>query len=132
MACSRTASASGEPSSTNWRRTTDTNDWTGTAGGLAGQTEDGVRMLDPASGAERWHYYREDVEFAGRREPLASDLTTPLAYHFVRSPLPILQEVGLLDPQWLEKLAGLYMLHPYEPGKIPVVLVHGLRSIPAA
>ena len=72
------------------------------------------------------------VELGGRRELLAADLTTPLAYHFVRSPLPILQEVGLLDPQWLEKLAGLYMLHPYEHGKIPVVLVHGLRSSPAA
>jgi pimeloyl-ACP methyl ester carboxylesterase len=72
------------------------------------------------------------VERNGRLEPLASDLTTPLVYHFARSPLPILQEIGLLDPQWLEKLAGLYMLHPYEPGKIPVVLVHGLRSSPAA
>ena len=72
------------------------------------------------------------VELGGRPEPMATDLTTPLVYHFVQSPLPILQEIGLLDPQWLEKLAGLYMLHPHEPGKIPVVLVHGLRSSPAA
>lgn len=72
------------------------------------------------------------VEFLGRSEPLAADLTTSLAYHFVHSPLPILQEVGLLDPQWLEKLAGLYMLHPYIPGRIPVIFVHGLRSSPAA
>ncbi len=64
--------------------------------------------------------------------PLATDLTTPLAYHFLKSALPILQEVGLLDPQWLERLAGLYMLHPYERSKIPVVFVHGLRSSPAA
>jgi len=72
------------------------------------------------------------VEISGQSEPLAIDLTTPLAYLFARSPLPLLQDVGLLDPQWLEKLAGLYMLHPYEPGKIPVVLVHGLRSSPKA
>jgi len=72
------------------------------------------------------------IEFEGRSEPLAADLTTSLAYHFIHSPLPILQEVGLLDPQWLEKLAGLYMIHPYVPGKIPVVFVHGLRSSPAA
>lgn len=71
-------------------------------------------------------------EVQRRGVPIAADLTTPLAYHFVRSPLPILQEIGLLDPQWLEKLAGLYMLHPYEPGKIPVVMVHGLRSSPVA
>jgi len=72
------------------------------------------------------------VEFLGRSEPLTADLTTSLAYHFVHSPLPILQEVGLLDPQWLEKISGLYMIHPYVPGKIPVIFVHGLRSSPAA
>ena len=72
------------------------------------------------------------VEFQGRSEPLATDMTTSLTYHFVHSPLPILQEIGLLDPQWLEKLAGLYMIHPYIPGKIPVIFVHGLRSSPAA
>ena len=72
------------------------------------------------------------VEFSGRSEPLAADLTTSLTYNFVHSPLPILAEVGLLDPQWLEKLAGLYMIHPYIPGRIPVIFVHGLRSSPAA
>ena len=72
------------------------------------------------------------VEFQGRAEPLAADLTTSLTYHFVHSPLPILQEIGLLDPQWLEKLAGLYMIHPYIPGRIPVIFIHGLRSSPAA
>lgn len=63
---------------------------------------------------------------------IATDLTTPLAYHLARSPLPILQEVGLLDPGWLEDLQGLYMLHPYRPGRIPIVFVHGLRSSPLA
>jgi pimeloyl-ACP methyl ester carboxylesterase len=68
----------------------------------------------------------------GRAVPLAADLSTPLAYHLARSPLPVLEQVGLLQPQWLEKLAGLYMLHPYEPGKIPVVLIHGVWSSPRA
>ncbi len=72
------------------------------------------------------------VELGERSEPVAADLTTPLAYHFARSPMPVLQAVGLLDPQWLEPLAGLYMLHPYEPGKIPVLFVHGLQSSPLA
>ncbi len=94
-----------------------------------------VLKVDPPSGL-RLELHDPLVErrvlLDGRPEPLAADLTTPLVYHFVQSPLPVLQEIGLLDPQWLEKLAGLYMLHPYEPGKIPVVLVHGLRSSPAA
>ncbi len=76
--------------------------------------------------------HTQQAEFGGRTEPLATDLTTPLAYHFARSPMPVLQEVGLLDPQWLEQLTGLYMLHPYERGKIPIILVHGLRSSPLA
>jgi pimeloyl-ACP methyl ester carboxylesterase len=74
----------------------------------------------------------QSVAFGGRAQPLASDLTTPLAYHFAHSALVVLQEIGLLSPEWFEKLQGLYMLHPYEPGKIPVVLVHGLRSSPLA
>lgn len=72
------------------------------------------------------------VEFQGRSEPLAADLSTSLTYRFANRVLPILQEVGLLDPQSLEKLAGLYMVHPYIPGRVPVVFVHGLRSSPAA
>ncbi len=92
--------------------------------GPTAATEYRLELRDPLT--------THQVELAGRARPLASDLTTPLAYHFARSPLPILQEVGLLDPGWLEPLQGLYMLHPYEPGKIPVVFVHGLRSSPLA
>ena len=76
--------------------------------------------------------YRRVSLAAGRTAPLAADLSTPLAFHLARSPLPILEQVGLLQPQWLERLAGLYMLHPYQPGKIPVVLVHGVWSSPRA
>lgn len=76
--------------------------------------------------------YRRASLAAGRTAPLAADLSTPLAYHLARSPLPILEQVGLLQPQWVEMLAGLYMLHPYQPGKIPVVLVHGVWSSPRA
>jgi hypothetical protein len=63
--------------------------------------------------------YRRVSLAPNRTAPLAADLSTPLAYHLARSPLPLLEQVGLLQPQWLERLAGLYMLHPYQPGKIP-------------
>ena len=76
--------------------------------------------------------YRRVSLAAGRTAPLAADFSTPLAYHLARSPLPILEQVGLLQPQWLERLAGLYMLEPYRPGKIPVVLIHGVWSSPRA
>ena len=97
-----------------------------------------IRIVTPTEGPPEYLLELRDPlrksrgESSGREGPLAVDLSTPLAYHFAHGPLPILQEVGLLQPQWLEKLAGLYMLHPYEPGKIPVILVHGLRSSPVA
>jgi pimeloyl-ACP methyl ester carboxylesterase len=96
----------------------------GNGGRPAGSREYRLELRDPLTATS--------VEFAGRPTPMASDLTTPLAYHLARSPLPVLQEVGLLDPGTLDRLEGLYMLHPYQPGKIPIVFVHGLRSSPLA
>ena len=60
--------------------------------------------------------------------------TTPLATQVSRSNLATLEWTGLFDSNF-ERLgvdAGLYMLRPYEPGKIPVVFVHGLVSSPRA
>jgi pimeloyl-ACP methyl ester carboxylesterase len=72
------------------------------------------------------------------RVPLESDLTTPLAYSLSKVPLEEMATAGLLDPAKLlalrpgtkEPVMGLYMVQPYEPGKIPVLLVHGLWSSP--
>jgi pimeloyl-ACP methyl ester carboxylesterase len=63
--------------------------------------------------------------------PLESDLTTPLAYSLSRSDLYRLQYEGFLWPDKLQRKTGIYMLEPYQPGKIPVLLVHGLLSSPA-
>ena len=82
---------------------------------------------------------------------MESDLTTPLAYFLSNPELDALATAGLLKPETLLKpenllkpaeamfnlrqdkkdaVMGLYMVQPYEPGKIPVVLVHGLWSSP--
>jgi pimeloyl-ACP methyl ester carboxylesterase len=76
----------------------------------------------------------------GRRwVPLESDFTTPLAYFLSRPELNIIDSVGLLRPETLmdmtrlnhpDPVVGLYMVQPYEQGKIPVLLVHGLWSSP--
>ena len=81
-----------------------------------------LNLLDPMRA--------DAVEFDGTVRPLAGDLTTPLAFYFTSLPLPQITQVGLLRPGVLEKETGLYLLHPYEPGKIPVVLIHGLWSSP--
>ena len=89
-----------------------------------------LELYDPLSTVE--------TLVAGRRVPLESDLTTPLAYYLSRPELDAIATVGLLRPEELLKyrpdrptpIKGLYMTQPYEPGKIPVVLVHGLWSSP--
>ena len=73
-----------------------------------------------------------DIELNARRVPLQSDLSTPLAY-FLDNPKFREQTnstLGLLNPHKSEKLRGIYMLEPYDPNRIPVVMVHGLWSSP--
>lgn len=67
--------------------------------------------------------------------PLESDLSLPLAYFlnqpvFREAKLDNIAFLGLLNPLAGNKVRGLYMLEPYNPAKIPVVLVHGLASSP--
>jgi pimeloyl-ACP methyl ester carboxylesterase len=73
-----------------------------------------------------------DIFFAERRVPLQSDLSTPLGF-FLDSPQFREQTnamLGLLDPNKTQKNRGIYMLEPYDPNRIPVVMVHGLASSP--
>src|SRR5206468_2926361 len=61
---------------------------------------------------------------------LASDRTTPLAVEVSWSPLRALEFLGLFRPEAARGESGLYLVQPYRPGKIPVVLVHGLHASP--
>ena len=67
--------------------------------------------------------------------PTESDLTTPLAYMWSRSDLipDALDRVASRPgPSTSAVASGLMLIRPYEPGKIPVVMVHGLASSPLA
>ncbi len=73
-----------------------------------------------------------DLSLAGRLVPLQTDLSTPLAY-FLDSPQ--FRETSnstllLLNPQKTEQHRGVYMLEPFDPARIPVLMVHGLWSSP--
>jgi pimeloyl-ACP methyl ester carboxylesterase len=61
---------------------------------------------------------------------LAADFTTPLASTVSKSPLERLALVGFLRSDSVRTNAGIRMLEPYQPGKIPVLFVHGLASSP--
>ena len=65
---------------------------------------------------------------AGSQVPLAYDITAPFVYATQGE-----------DRQWLDSFLwpgsagdrdGLFMIEPYQPGKIPVVFIHGLLSDP--
>jgi pimeloyl-ACP methyl ester carboxylesterase len=83
-----------------------------------------LELHDPLNASE--------LNVDGRRVPLESDLTTPLAYALNQKELRDLDSstAGLLNPAKTEKLQGLYMLEPYQPGKIPVIMIHGVWSSP--
>ena len=64
--------------------------------------------------------------------PVEADVTTPLAYMWSRTDLNRYRWSGLFRPGKEMGRANLMLLRPYEPGKIPVVMVHGLVSSPLA
>jgi pimeloyl-ACP methyl ester carboxylesterase len=73
---------------------------------------------------------RQAVTDRGRSVPLETDLTTPTAYMLAHSDLRGLEYTGFLHADRLNGKTGIHMLQPYQPGKIPVVMVHGLLSSP--
>jgi pimeloyl-ACP methyl ester carboxylesterase len=72
----------------------------------------------------------QEVDVRGRLVPLEADLTTPLGYFLAESKLDNLGYTGFIWGDSLRGRTGVHMLAPYQPGKIPVVLVHGLLSSP--
>lgn len=72
----------------------------------------------------------DGVNVAGRNVLLAADMTTPLVHQVTNSDLDRITQLGLLDPDREDHKTGLYLTHPYERGKIPVILIHGLWSSP--
>jgi pimeloyl-ACP methyl ester carboxylesterase len=72
----------------------------------------------------------DSIKVQGQNIPLEADFTTPLGLQ-LRKTNPF--EVGiynLLHSDTEVKSAGLFILEPYRPDKIPVVMVHGLMSSP--
>lgn len=71
------------------------------------------------------------VDVGSAAVPLESDLTAPLARQLEKSKVWSF-EVGsfMAGSSWTDQ-TGMWMLQPYQPGKIPVVFVHGTASSPA-
>jgi pimeloyl-ACP methyl ester carboxylesterase len=75
------------------------------------------------------------VRVGSRSVPLESDSTAALAYRLEGAPLWDFEIAGFRQGDFAllgrGNDNGLFMLHPYMPGLIPVVFVHGTASSPA-
>ncbi|MGH7380811.1 MAG: esterase/lipase family protein [Candidatus Methylomirabilales bacterium] len=71
------------------------------------------------------------VEVEGRQVPLELEPTATLAYMLEGAPVWATELAGFLKGGRPLFGDGLVMLHPYRPGRIPVVLIHGTASSPA-
>ena len=71
-----------------------------------------------------------NVDVKGKSIPLETDTSTVLAYKLEGSQLWSFGIGAFLGRDFSAIRSGLYQLEPYQPGRIPVVLVHGTASSP--
>ncbi|KAA5539588.1 alpha/beta fold hydrolase [Roseiconus nitratireducens] len=84
------------------------------------------------------HFYLElvdplrvdSVASCGNVLPIAKEITAPLAYGLQGEGLIYLR--NFINADSSRGATRLYSLEPHQPGKIPVVLIHGLLSDPSA
>src|SRR5208282_3113338 len=82
--------------------------------------------------------WTEKIQVGAYSVPLESDPSAALAYRLEGSPVWDFELAGFsrgdfpfLGTSIASDMSGLFMLHPYHPNMIPVVLVHGTASSPA-
>ena len=73
----------------------------------------------------------ETVQFAGHTFPLAADFSASIALALARENPQKLELARLLRPAKYVESARLARFQPYDPAKIPVICVHGLKDSPA-
>ena len=72
----------------------------------------------------------EGVSVAGNFLPLQTDISTPLAWFLTDPRKSLLDTFAFLRVDKAQELEGLYMVQPYDPNRIPVLMVHGIWSSP--
>lgn len=82
-----------------------------------------LELVDP--------YQVETVNLAGKSRPLAADFGASVMLGLSKARIDKLGLARLLRPSRYNDTANLNFLQPYDPKRIPVLLVHGLDSTPA-
>jgi hypothetical protein len=83
-----------------------------------------------------WHFTKrwktEEAKVGPVRHPLAADWSAPNEFYWNMCQLDNLLIQNVILPDRFTEETGIYFVSPYDPGKIPVVFVHGLVSSPDA
>ncbi len=74
-------------------------------------------------------FQRRTIELAGQQIPIRTDTTTPLAYALNSSWVWEIGKQQFFSYHQIVK-SDVYQMQPYEPGRVPVVFVHGTFSTP--
>ena len=72
----------------------------------------------------------DTVKIRGLEIPLEINYSTPLIVLLSKLQPQESKLLNMLRSDEFTEKAGMYMLHPYDPEKIPLVMVHGLMSTP--
>ncbi len=64
--------------------------------------------------------------------PLSADFTTALAHGFGEESFRIRENLALFFPSGARREQGIYLFEPYDPERIPLLLIHGIWSSPLA
>lgn len=91
-------------------------------------------FLDFSDSIPQWRFplrwVEEDALVGNTRHLLSADWTAPIDFFWYMCDLDDLRIRNALLPNRLAEETGLYFIQPYNPEKIPIVMVHGLASSP--
>lgn len=76
-------------------------------------------------------YVTENVTIGSRRYPLHADFGANVSYALSTTRVDKLGLARLLNPERFNTTCRLTQLQPYDPDRIPVLMIHGLQSTPA-
>jgi len=96
-------------------------------------TMDSVRKsegLTRATFSLRNPMLEQTMQVGSRTLPVAADFSAPVAVVLNHQSEQILGLEGFFDAKEREKVSGIYLHEPYDPNRIPVLLIHGLISVP--
>ncbi len=94
----------------------------------SGLTSTFVTQLGPVDFAR--HHPRDVFNLLEQKGGASSSDVRRLHCWLAQSAMQNYEYLGLIDPALYGARAGIYTTDPYQPGKIPVVLVHGIWSSP--